>query len=249
LPNLVQVLLDDGVDADAHGKLYGTAIQAAAGHGSQEVFKLLLAAGADINITGGKYGHTLAAAVASRNEDIVLMLKGKDIKTEQKILNKALDEAASWGNVPSMEFLLDLGADPNTKRDNKTVLETAIENDHEAAVQLLLRRGVDKSALSPEILRVQNDGILVQLLDLGVDQFAVCSNGWTALSFATSVNAEAVVQVLLERPGADSVLMPGISKHLSSMPNRMSMTGFFNCSKKPRCELPNRLYKRSHRKR
>jgi len=213
LPNLVRVLLDDGVNVDAHGTPYGTAIQAAAAQGSQEVCELLLAAGADVNLTGGKYSHTLTAVIASRNQNIVMLLKDKNIKTKQKILDDALDEAASWGNVPSLDFLLDLGTNPNTKVQHKhptirTAFETAIVYNHEAAVQLFLRRGVDKSGLTSETLRYAgNDGILVQLLDLGIDQFRVDKDGWTTLSHATADNREAVVQALLERPGADPVLM------------------------------------------
>jgi ankyrin repeat protein len=211
LPNLVRVLLEDGVSADAYGSFYGTAIQTAAAHGNQEVFRLLLAAGADINIPGGKHGHTLVAAIASSNEDIVLMLKDRDVEIEQGLLDKALHTAALWGNVPSMEFLLDLGSNPNINSLDESPLEAAIRNDHEAVVRLLLRRGVDKSALTTYILQDAiihgNDSIVVQFLDMGVDQFEVDNSGWTALSYATARNAENIVQLLLERPGADPLLM------------------------------------------
>jgi ankyrin repeat protein len=200
------------VKADAYAKVYGTAIQAAAAHGSREVFELLLAAGADINIKGGKYRHTLAAAVISQNEDIVQMLKNKVIKVEQDILDDALYNAIMQGNAPSIEFLLDIGANLNIKPlDCSSPLEVAVNERHEAAVRELLRIGVDKNGLTTRILHhaiiFGNVGTVIQFLDQGFDQFEANSDGWTVLSLAAVHNAEAVVQLLLERPGVDPVLM------------------------------------------
>jgi hypothetical protein len=62
-----------------------------------------------------------------------MMLKGKDIKTEQKILDDALDKAVSWRNVPSTESLFDLSANSNTKLD-ELLLEVSIVNNHVAAI-------------------------------------------------------------------------------------------------------------------
>ncbi|KAH8768604.1 hypothetical protein BGZ57DRAFT_987781 [Hyaloscypha finlandica] len=110
-------------------------------------------------------------------------------------------------SLPNLvRVLLEIGASADAYE-----LYAAITNDHEAAVRLLLRRGVDKTALTLVTLNCaiqqQNDSIVVQFLDLGVDQFEVDSSGWTALSFATALNAEAIVKLLLERPGADRILM------------------------------------------
>jgi ankyrin repeat protein len=63
----VQLLLDNcpGIDVNAQGGKFGTALQAAAYFGQASSVELLLREGADANLSGGKYGNALNAAVVS----------------------------------------------------------------------------------------------------------------------------------------------------------------------------------------
>lgn len=60
--SLIQFLVDKGADVNAAGGRYGTALQAAARHGQEDIVSLLLEKGADPNIVGGFYRTPLQAA-------------------------------------------------------------------------------------------------------------------------------------------------------------------------------------------
>ena len=59
------------------GGEYGTALQAAALGGDQEIVSLLLDKGADVNAEGGKYGTALLIASYGRHQEIVSLLLEK----------------------------------------------------------------------------------------------------------------------------------------------------------------------------
>ncbi|KAH6986852.1 hypothetical protein EDB80DRAFT_176155 [Ilyonectria destructans] len=63
--NTVQMLLEKGVDVNAKGGRYGSALQAASAKGYDKIVQLLLEKGADVNAKGGCYGSALEA-VSSR---------------------------------------------------------------------------------------------------------------------------------------------------------------------------------------
>lgn len=63
-----------GINVNAHGGIFGTALQAAAYSGQTASIRLLLDKKADCNIRGGKYGSPLNAAIISRWWDIVEIL-------------------------------------------------------------------------------------------------------------------------------------------------------------------------------
>ncbi|KAK1246570.1 hypothetical protein MKX08_000372 [Trichoderma sp. CBMAI-0020] len=63
-----------GIDVNAHGGLFGSALQAAAYSGQTPTVVLLLNKGARINACGGKYGSALNAAVIAGNWDTVQIL-------------------------------------------------------------------------------------------------------------------------------------------------------------------------------
>ena len=86
----VGYLLDQGVDINALGGRYATALQKAASLGHVNVFELLLRRGADAFIKGGIDGCALNAAAAPRAgpadaaERMVSMLLSKDVEIETR---------------------------------------------------------------------------------------------------------------------------------------------------------------------
>jgi hypothetical protein len=59
---VVQILLDQGANANAQGGHFGNALQAASANGDENVIQLLLDHGVYINSQGGYYGNALQAA-------------------------------------------------------------------------------------------------------------------------------------------------------------------------------------------
>jgi hypothetical protein len=69
-----------GIDVNAQGGIFGTALQAAAYSGQTRSIHKLLEKGAQIGISGGKYRNPLNAAIIRGYWDIVdiLLEKGRD---------------------------------------------------------------------------------------------------------------------------------------------------------------------------
>ncbi|RCI12325.1 hypothetical protein L249_0689 [Ophiocordyceps polyrhachis-furcata BCC 54312] len=72
----VEFLLENcpGIDVNARGGVFGSALEAAAYSGQRRSAELLLSKGADGNAVGGKYGNPLNAAVVRGNWDVVRVL-------------------------------------------------------------------------------------------------------------------------------------------------------------------------------
>lgn len=79
--NLVTLLLGRGLDVNARGCYYGTALQCAARYGHIDLVQLLLRSGADANILAGEHGTALRAAAAGGHEGVmdVLLEHGADV--------------------------------------------------------------------------------------------------------------------------------------------------------------------------
>lgn len=86
------MLLDNGVDVNATGGKYGTALQAASFFGEKSIVQRLLNKGADVNATGGKYGSALKAASIRGHKVIVQMLldRGADDNAPEEDYGNAL---------------------------------------------------------------------------------------------------------------------------------------------------------------
>ena len=95
---VVQLLLENGVDANAQGGRHGNALQAASTGGHEPVVWLLLEKGADVNTQGGYYGNALQAVSAGGHETVVQLLldKGADVNTQRWILRHFTPCGFSW---------------------------------------------------------------------------------------------------------------------------------------------------------
>ncbi|KAL4888052.1 Pfs, NACHT and ankyrin domain protein [Aspergillus ambiguus] len=111
------VLIDRGVDVNAQGGKYGSALQAASVDGDQEIVQLLLDKGANVNAQGGKYGNALQAALVGDHKKIVqlLLYNGANVNSQGGKYGNALQAASVGGHREIVQLLLDNGADVNAQ--------------------------------------------------------------------------------------------------------------------------------------
>jgi ankyrin repeat protein len=94
------------------GGPYGSALQAAAENGSEQVVQLLLDAGADVNIIGGYFGSALQAAAANGGEQVVRLLldAGADVNSVGGPYGSPLQEAVKNDHTNISKLLRLYGA-------------------------------------------------------------------------------------------------------------------------------------------
>ncbi|KAF5348216.1 hypothetical protein D9758_014637 [Tetrapyrgos nigripes] len=100
MSNMVLLMMENGADVNAQGRLYGNALQAASFRGEVDIVKLLLENGADVNAQDGLYGTALQAAY-EREVDIVMLLleNGADVNAQGGRYGSALQAASYGGEV------------------------------------------------------------------------------------------------------------------------------------------------------
>jgi ankyrin repeat protein len=100
------------------GRVYGTALQAAAVKGKEAIVEMLLEKGAYVNAQGGLFGTALQAAAAEGDEEIVAMLleKGADVNPQGGPLGSELQATASEGEKEKI-VATPPEKEPNPKRD------------------------------------------------------------------------------------------------------------------------------------
>ncbi|KAI0901985.1 hypothetical protein F4806DRAFT_502000 [Annulohypoxylon nitens] len=118
LAQSVQGLLDKGVNVNAHGGIYGNALQATSYKGHVEILSLLLDRGADINIKGGKYANAFEAALQAGHTHIVraLLDHGVNINVGDKIYSNTIQDI-EWRKTHTdiVELLQKRGVNINTQ--------------------------------------------------------------------------------------------------------------------------------------
>lgn len=96
-----------GLDANAEGGRYGTALQAAAFGGRDGIVTFLVRHKANVNQVSGYNGTALQAAVVGGNEDIIRLLldNGADAKAESGQYGTPLQAAVRSGNADIVRLL------------------------------------------------------------------------------------------------------------------------------------------------
>jgi len=139
---IVEVLLEHGVDPNIRDKYGDTPLHYAAVFGNSKVVEVLLERGADPNIRD-KYGLTpLHYAAAFDYPKIVELLHKKDLSDYD---TTPLQAAAEFNYPNVVELLLEHGANPNIQ-ENKygyTPLHYAVGNCRVDVVRVLLEHGAD----------------------------------------------------------------------------------------------------------
>jgi ankyrin repeat protein len=173
---LLDFLLNQAVDIEAHDD-HGTRIlHLAAFKGHKDVVKLLLDHGAEIEAKDEEEWTALYVAARNGHKDIVELLLDHGAEIEAKNIEEstALHVAAWNGHKDVVKLLLDHGAEIEAKVMKEwTALHVAATNGQEAVVKLLLDRGAEIEAEDKEER--------------------------TALHFAAHHRQEAVVKLLLDR--------------------------------------------------
>ena len=111
LEKVVEMLLQQGVDVNAQGGIYGNALQVASYRGHEKVVSMLLERGAEVNALGGPYGNALQAASYGGYEKVVSMLleRGAEVNAQGRYKN-ALQAASYGGHEKVVSMLIAKGA-------------------------------------------------------------------------------------------------------------------------------------------
>ncbi|KZL84343.1 hypothetical protein CI238_11683 [Colletotrichum incanum] len=148
----VQILLNNGADANAPPGFFGSALQIACFLRSEALVKLLLEHGATVDVSGGWLQTPLLAAMfgeeggASRAIVRMLLERGASPNTAPDVSWKLtpLGFACHHGTISSLQLLLTHGADANAPGyKGKSVMAAALKRGNPAVVWALLRYGRD----------------------------------------------------------------------------------------------------------
>lgn len=85
-----KVLIEAGADVNAAGGRCGSALQAAAASGNEDVVEFLIAHGADVNNQGGLFGNALQTAAANGFQSLVERLLAAAANIDAEGANTAL---------------------------------------------------------------------------------------------------------------------------------------------------------------
>ena len=188
---MIELLLEAGADADqGNGRLLHTALT---DRHSGEIARLFYANGAKIDLRFAAALNLMAEVEAFFEADGSLRSDAVSCyhplpnvaaqMGDQEILNESFNYAASWGNLEIAAFLLDRGAEINSKPPKvywpgdrgRSALHAAVDGERPEMVRFLLARGADQM---------------------------VRDNNWddTPLDWARWGGNEEIVQVLRETP-------------------------------------------------
>lgn len=215
---ITRLLLEKGVNINAQGRDYETALQIAAAGGNEETFELLMDRGADIasEIISDLVDPTLHKAVKGGSERIVRLLLEKGVDTTAQGSNgQTVLHIAATGNVDEkiLQLLLEAGAEKcvNTCETTRgeTPLLQAVKNDKRFHCEHPIQHTLlpEPSGLVDEdqvaVVAEANIRKIVQsLLDKGADVHLHNMLQETALHYAAGNGYTEIVQILLEN-GSD----------------------------------------------
>ena len=209
----MRLLLDQGADPNARNGAEATALMWAAG--DLDKVRLLLARGAQVNVASenGKTPLMIAARHEGSAAVVRSMLeKGADVNAKDNQGSNALMQAATAGDVETLNLLLAKGANINAKATSgATVLMVAARFRCLSCVELLIAHGAEVNAATKRGLTALatvapfgDVAILRKLLEKGADVNTKDDQGYSPLmlaAYSEFLNAE-TVKALLDK-GAD----------------------------------------------
>ena len=212
---VLQTMVDHGVNVNAANTYNITALMIACDKGDVDAINVLLKAGADTNIaqTGGYTClHKAVSANCGKQTVQAILDHGADVDAINKYNKTALLIACMHGKIDAINVLLKAGADTNiTETYGHTCLHKAVNaNCDEQTVQAIIDHGADVNAINKDnetalliaCMDGQNDAINV-LLKAGADTNITETDGHTCLHKAVNANCgKQTVQAILDH-GAD----------------------------------------------
>jgi ankyrin repeat protein len=168
----------------------------------------------DVNARGNEGKTPLHGAARCDNAAAIraLIARGADVNRKDDKGGAPINQLYGVGLVPSLEVLLDAGADPDIESGGSTPLMNGVYMNDAEFVRVLVARGADVNRKSRgatalhEAVRLENLGPAAALLEskqLRVDERN--DRGQTALHLAVRVGGAQLVAMLLKR-GADPTL-------------------------------------------
>ncbi|KAI9926349.1 hypothetical protein MW887_004113 [Aspergillus wentii] len=176
--------------------------------GKSSATHLLLSLGVDVNSTSadGKSALGWAASLGHSSITELLVKNGASVMSMTRNTQLVpLEEAATCGDLFTVQLLLNNGADPNYRdREGWSAIHWATEEGHWDVVLLLLKYGANVNAVSSYgtsplhcAANGGHDNIVSELLRLGADPLKSTCHGWTPLHHAAFMGYSHVVQSLL----------------------------------------------------
>ncbi|CAM9531418.1 unnamed protein product, partial [Laminaria digitata] len=146
----VRGLLATGADITTGGSFPALTLAASKGHGL--IMKALLDHGADVNFCSPTVGRTALHAACSSHAIHMLVDAGAEVDAQRFDGGTPLHYAAASSSHEAMHALVQCAADTNARHSatNQTPLHVACQHQArgvDAAVDLLLRLGVDETAI------------------------------------------------------------------------------------------------------
>lgn len=207
--NVIEVLLNLGVDIDARTNNGDTALHCAMHKGYKDIVDALLEGGANFKARNMEGATPLHYAAHKCEMDVImaLMERGADVETCDRNGETALHRAARNWRPDITPGLVAIGADISAKReDGSTPLHCAAEYGSARVIQALIQLGADISARRADgstPLHCATSSLAVDvLIQLGADISARRVDGSTPLHCAAKDGNGPVVRDLI-RLGAD----------------------------------------------
>ncbi|HET8760468.1 MAG TPA: ankyrin repeat domain-containing protein, partial [Nitrospiria bacterium] len=207
---VARVLLEHGVDVNAHDEATGTALSYAALRGNLAFVNFLLEHGADPNIVRKGQPSPLVNAVDQGRLDIVTALldRGADVNGGQGATRTPLLVAIQKGHGRIAETLLDHGAPVNGRGDENLLFAAVWANQSDMA-KLLLERGADVTIKPGQrdtyfhlAARQGKVAVVKALLDHGANPNITTDHGRTPLHDVASTSHLDVATLLLSKGAA-----------------------------------------------
>jgi ankyrin repeat protein len=199
---ITRLLLDLGVDIDAPDSYGCTALNAAAIWGHTDIVNLLLDRGADVLPYDSIGRSALTSGTATLDPATLERLLKATVLAGGSISAPSSDE--SWtplhhsalnGDIAGMKLLINSGADVSALGDNGVTPLTCA----------LVRYGDDEIKYE-EVCRILIQAMVAAGADLSVPSEVPTGSGMTPLHLAIDLEAESVVQLLIENGAEISVL-------------------------------------------
>ena len=209
--DVVQLLLDGGLDINAQDGWGITALGYAVSYGPADVVRLLLQHGANVNVRNDAGQTALHNTVLSYSADVdvvqALLDGGADVNAREADGGTALHTAAYVGPADVVRLLLHRGADVDARANNgRTALHNALYSGRADVdvVQALLDVGTDVNARDAEgalplhwVISDEKSAVVQLFLKGGADVNARDPQGNTPLHLAATRDSREVARLLL----------------------------------------------------